>query len=143
MISDSCHSGSVARMSLMMPNMEKKPAPNRKVRFLNPSYFLKKDSALQAARRVENIRARSRIRDATVLFAGCRDDEYSYDGDFDGRCNGVFSYVALHTLRSLPADADYGTWYRNIKKYLPNVEYPQSPQLSGSSAQKKWKVLAE
>jgi len=113
------------------------------VRFLNPSYFLQNDSALQAARRVENIGARSRIRDATVLFAGCRDDEYSYDGDFKGRCNGVFSYVAINALRSLPADADYGTWYRNIKKYLPNVEYPQSPQLSGSSAQKKWKVLAE
>lgn len=54
MISDSCHSGSVARMSLMMPNMEKKPAPNRKVRFLSLSYFLYNDSALQAARRVES-----------------------------------------------------------------------------------------
>jgi metacaspase-1 len=130
-------------MSLMMPNMDKKPARNRKVRFLNPSYFLKKDSALQAARRVENIRATSRIRDATVLFAGCRDDEYSYDGDFEGRSNGVFSCVAINALRSLPAKADYVTWYRNIKKFLPNVEYPQSPQLSCSSAQKKWKVLAE
>jgi hypothetical protein len=143
MISDSCHSGSVAKMSLIMPAMVKEPARIRKVRFLNPSYFLKTDKAIQSAKRVEKTGGNGRIRDAVVLFAGCRDNQYSYDADFNDRPNGAFTYVALNTLRSLSPGADYLTWYKEIKKYLPNVQYPQSPQLSCSSAQRKWKVLAE
>jgi uncharacterized caspase-like protein len=143
MISDSCHSGSVAKMSLEMPNIVKKPAQIRKVRFLNPSYYLKNDRAIQAAKRVENTKAKGPIRDAVVLLAACKDDEYSYDAEFNGRPNGAFTYAALNTLRSLSADADYLAWYKEIRKCLPNVQYPQSPALSCSAAQRKWKVFAE
>ena len=145
MISDSCHSGTVTRARTIMPGAESDPWKFQKIRYLAPEMYLKDDiDRLKRARLVENIQARGKIRAASLLLAGCKDDEYSYDAWFNGRPNGAFTYAALQTLKSLPNDASYRKWYEEIRKILPHVNYPQTPQLSGSWQQRvKWRVFEE
>jgi len=144
LISDSCHSGSVARMaggSLVEGDAWK----FQKVKFLPPAIPLLDDvKMLAAARAVEHVKAKSKIRAAAVLLSGCQDSEYSYDAWFSGRPNGAFTHVALWCLKQLPAGATYRDWMKTIRQHLPHAYYPQTPQLSGSYEQKaKWKVLEE
>lgn len=133
-ISDSCHSGTVARLAPPLG------ASTDKVRFLPPSVFLAPDEAARASR-IPRVAA-GRPRNAALLMSGCRDFEYSYDADFGGRPNGAFTYVALATLRDLPAGATYRDWAAAIAKRLPSRDYPQTPGLDGSSTQRRWAALA-
>ena len=66
-------------------------------------------------------------------MSGCQDTEYSYDAWFQGRPNGAFTFVALRALKSLPTKATYRDWYNAIRKMLPSQQYPQSPNLYGST----------
>ena len=144
-ISDSCHSGSVSRASRFMPDTQDDTWKFPKIRYLAPEIFLKNNpDLLHRARTVEHVRSRKHIRAATVLFAGCKDTEYSYDAWFNGKANGAFTYAALQTLDTLDTDASYQDWYKAIRKLLPHVQYPQTPQIHASRYQKtKWKVFTE
>ena len=79
---------------------------------------------------------------AGLLLSGCQDTESSIDAFINNRSNGAFTYMALRELRKLPATATYTEWFRRIRKNLPSQEFPQSPNLFGSSAMKRWKVFA-
>lgn len=133
MISDSCHSGSVARFALST----RRDAD--KVKFLPPAVFLSPEEAARAAR-IPRVSA-GRPRHAALLMSGCADIEFSYDAHFGGRPNGAFTYFALRALSSLPAGASYREWSARIAEALPSQDYPQTPSLSGSSAQRAWTVL--
>ena len=143
-ISDSCHSGSVAKFAPITtpPTTKGAGAPQRKVRFLPPQVFLsaRKVAALGLGRSVHKAGAPGRY--ASLLLAGCQDTEYSYDAYFQGRPNGAFSFVALRELQKVPASSRYRDWYKAIRKALPSQQYPQTPNLFGSSSMKAWKVLA-
>lgn len=145
MISDSCHSGSVAKARSFMPGVENDPWNFQKIRYLAPEFYMKDDEKrLRKARLVEKVRSKGKIRAASVLLSGCRDEEYSYDAWFNGRANGAFTYVALQTLKNLEDEATYRDWYRAIREILPHVNYPQTPQLSGSWRQRAlWRVFEE
>jgi hypothetical protein len=142
-ISDSCHSGTVARFAPITtpPTVKGRNAPQRKVRFLPPATFL-------SSRKVAKLGIRRAIRAsnppgryAALLMAGCQDTEYSYDAYFQGRPNGAFSFVAIRELARLPATATYKTWFEAIRRRLPSQQYPQSPNLFGSKTMKTWKVF--
>ncbi|MBK7296848.1 MAG: caspase family protein [Flavobacteriales bacterium] len=75
-------------------------------------------------------------------MSGCQDHEYSYDAWFNGRPNGAFTFVALKTLKTLPAGSNYTAWYKAIRTALPSRQYAQTPNLYGDSPSKRWKVLA-
>ena len=135
LISDSCHSGSVSRFA---PVTEEADTQQR-VRFLPPETFLPEEEQRVAARVGRPIV--SRRRHAAVLMAGCQDTEFSYDANFGGRPNGAFSYWAIKTLGQLPNNATYRDWYRKIREHLPSQQYPQTPNLQGSSRQRDWKPL--
>lgn len=143
MISDSCHSGTVSRFApILTPASTKgRRAPRRLVRFLPPSVFLAKKEAAKLGmfRAVRSSNPPGRY--AALLMAGCQDTEYSYDACFGGRANGAFTYVALTALRSLPASASFSQWFKAIRKVLPSQQYPQRPNLYGSSSMKAWKVF--
>ena len=138
MISDSCHSGTVARFA---PGTTPSAVPGRsegerRVRFLPPASFL-------ATPGLERLGARHAVRNraapgrhAALTLAGCRDAEFSYDACFNGRANGAFTYVALDVLKGLPAGATYRQWYDAIRRRLPSSEYPQTPSLYGPRARK-------
>jgi metacaspase-1 len=133
MISDSCHSGTVARYA---PSTR---ADADTVRFLPPGVFLPPETARRAARMPRV--AAGRPRHAALLMSGCTDLEYSYDAHFDGRPHGAFTYFALKALRELPATATYREWSAAIAQSLPSQDYPQTPGLDGSSTQRRWPVL--
>jgi len=143
MISDSCHSGTVARFApiLTPPTMPGRAAPRRLVRFLPPAVFLSRREAAKLGIGRALRRSSPPGRYAALLLAGCQDTEYSYDAWFAGRPNGAFTYVALQTLKSLPARASYQSWYKAIRRMLPSQQYPQTPNLFGSSRMKRWRVL--
>ncbi len=144
-LSDSCHSGTVSRACNVMPGAEGDSWVFPKIRFLAPEFYIKDNQTLlRRARQVATFKANGKIRAATVLLSGCKDEEYSYDAWFNGRANGAFTYVALQALKNLPDTASYRDWYRAIRNTLPHVNYPQTPQLSGSWRQRaKWCVFVE
>ncbi|MFC5005747.1 caspase domain-containing protein [Dactylosporangium cerinum] len=135
LISDSCHSGTLTRLSRPLGD------DRCSSRFLAPSTFLPPSAGVAAglaARRA----ARSRPRSAALLLSACRDTEYSYDATFAGRPNGAFTYVALTALAELPPGATYRDWLRAIRAQLPSQNYPQTPALQASPAQLAWPLLA-
>ncbi len=145
MISDSCHSGTVSKFApISTPAaMAGARALRRRVRFLPPEAFL---SARAVARLGKGIRGMHRSdppgRHASLLMAGCQDTEYSYDAYFNGRPNGAFSYVAMRALKNTPANATYRQWFDKVKKGLPSQQYPQTPNLYGTSRMKRWRLFA-
>lgn len=139
-ISDSCHSGSVARMAPMLGT----EGPVRKMRFLPPSVFLS-EAQLAKLGKVDAKRFRSASppgRYAGLLMAGCQDSQVSFDAEFAAKPNGAFSYVALETLKKLKASATYADWFKEIQKKLPSEDYAQTPNLFGATSMKKWKVFS-
>lgn len=144
MISDSCHSGTVAKFAPITTPGTTRAAhpPQRLVRFLPPQTFLdKKDYAsLGAKRAIQKSSPPGRY--AALLMSGCQDTEYSYDAWFQGRPNGAFTFVALRELKALPKSATYKDWHDRVRKVLPSQQYPQSPNLYGSSVMKHWKVFS-
>jgi metacaspase-1 len=137
MIADSCHSGTVSRVAPRPPCGTREP----KARFMPPGKFLMADA--HAAPRARRMRrpARARTMEGALLLAGCQDAEYSYDAWFGERANGAFTHAALKTLAKLPPAATYADWYKAIRAELPSKDYPQTPNLYGTAAQKKWPVL--
>ena len=144
MISDSCHSGTQTRFAPIQtpPTISGSNAPQRKVRFLPPRVFLSARSASKLGNRRALRPSSPPGRYASLLMSGCQDTEYSYDAYFRDRPNGAFSFVALYCLESLPANATYTQWHRAIRSMLPSQQYPQSPNLFGSSSMRRWKALA-
>lgn len=135
-ISDSCHSGSLLKVA--PPPAESTGA---KIRFLGPESFLTADQ-LQIARSRASRRPLGAPRTfGGVLLSGCQDTEYSYDASFNNRPNGAFTYFALKVLLTLKPDATYRDWFREIRESLPNRMHPQTPNLQGTSSQRKWKVF--
>jgi hypothetical protein len=143
MISDSCHSGTVAKFApIVTPaTIKGRRPPQRKVRFLPPTVFLTRREAAKLGVRRAFRSSSPPGRYAALLLSGCQDTEYSYDAWFQGRPNGAFTFVALLTLKRLPANANYVSWHKAIRNILPSQQYPQSPNLYGSSIMKRWKVL--
>lgn len=143
-ISDSCHSGSVARFApiLTPPSTTGKFAPQRKVRFLPPSVFLSKKELGKIEPTARHRAIIAPVSHAALLMAGCQDTEYSFDAYFKGRPNGAFTFVAIGELAKLPENATYNDWFKAIRTVLPSQQYPQAPNLFGTTSMKKWKVLA-
>jgi uncharacterized caspase-like protein len=143
-VSDSCHSGSVARFAPVTtpPPVSGNVRLRRMVKFLPPATFLPRRVVARLGVTRALRRSSAPGRHAGLLLAGCQDAEYSYDAYFRGRANGAFTYVALRALRRLRAAATYGDWYRAIRASLPSRQYPQTPNLYGTAAMKRWRVFA-
>ncbi len=142
-ISDSCHSGTVARFNAIStpPTVGGANAPQRKVRFLPPQAFLSPRKVASLGLRRATRTSSPPGRHAALLMAGCQDSEYSYDAYFQGRPNGAFTYVAVRALAKLKPKATYAAWHALIRMVLPSQQYPQQPNLFGTTAMKRWRVL--
>jgi hypothetical protein len=142
MVSDSCHSGTVARFAPIRtpPTVASGRAPRRTVRFLPPLAFLSGRAA--AGMTLRRRASATPPRFGGLLLAGCQDSEYSYDAFFRGRPNGAFTFVALSALKRLPLTATYQRWFDAIRRLLPSRQYPQSPNLYGAAAVRGERVFA-
>jgi hypothetical protein len=133
-ISDSCHSGTVAKFAAdPLASTSRMP----KIRLLPPLEFVK-DASLREriplAMRAPVSYAKAEKYPA-LLLSGCKDVEFSYDADFNGRPNGAMTRVALEALKKKPKTPQ--DWYTEIRKRLPSQMYPQTPQLFGGTHAKK------
>ncbi len=127
-LSDSCHSGTVSRMVNLRRTPPGAPQPLATAKFLSPAEFL---DDLPTARAVEmEQKAAGVSRKTASLISGCSDLEFSYDSSFNGRSNGAFTRAAIDAFR--PGISLKG-WYDEIRRILPNAQYPQAPQLTSSS----------
>lgn len=122
-ISDSCFSGSVTRLA------GEKAIP----RFMPPTV----STAGRVARRSFLLPEADM---PEILLTGCSDSEYSYDAEFDGRPNGAMTALALRVIRQNP-NATYREFHAGLRALLPSNDYPQSPQLEGSDANKDRKLF--
>jgi hypothetical protein len=75
-----------------------------------------------------------------ILISGCSDSEYSYDAEFDGRPNGAMSAYAIQVIKQNP-NLTYREFHDGLRTLLPSEDYPQSPQLEGSEANKDRKLF--
>jgi hypothetical protein len=129
-LSDSCHSGSVNRF-FNLETEQYDPTP----RFLSPVYLGQVDA--EESWNVE--RRRFLGGNAGILVSGCKDDEYSYDAWFgeNNRPNGAFTRAAINAFDE---GLTYPQWRARID--LPNNQFDQSPQLSGTAYQlRMWEAL--
>ncbi len=122
-ISDSCFSGSVTRIA------EEKGIP----RFVFPPEPIKSTVAKRSFLLPEADMPE-------ILISGCSDSEYSYDAEFDGRPNGAMSALAIRVIKQNPS-ATYREFFTALRALLPSDDYPQSPQLEGSDANKDRKLF--
>lgn len=122
-ISDSCFSGSVTRIA------GEKAIP----RFVPPTV----STAGRLARRSFLLPETDM---PEILVTGCSDSEYSYDAEFDGRPNGAMTALALRVIQQNP-NATYREFYAGLRALLPSQDYPQTPQLEGSDANKDRKLF--
>jgi hypothetical protein len=139
MISDSCFSGTVTRMQ---------PAEGRtpRIRFLPPAFFIGDAKAERLARELpttvvgptRSVAVEREVPHA-LLLAAADDSQYAYDAYFGTRPNGAYTRAAIDTFKK---GMTYNQWHAAIRKKLPSVAYPQTPQLLGTPAQRRRKVFA-
>lgn len=122
-ISDSCFSGSVTRIAA------EKAIP----RFVPPTV----STAGRTARRSFLL---PEAQMPEILITGCSDSEYSYDAEINGRPNGAMTAMALGIIQQNP-DVTYREFHASLRTVLPSQDYPQSPQLEGSDANKDRKIF--
>ena len=74
-----------------------------------------------------------------ILISGCTDSEYSYDAEINGRWNGAMTAHAISVMRD---GQTYAEFYEKLREHLPSDDYPQTPQLEGTEANKTRQVFA-
>ena len=128
LVSDSCHSGSVARAFSMPYQGKPRFVPYAYLRnFVKPDWQLVPPLPEKAFDSADE-----KVPWPCLLLSGCMDNEYSYDAMIDGRPTGAFSYWALRILKGLPENATYQQWHWAIRQKLPSIHHPQTPNLLGS-----------
>lgn len=150
LISDSCHSGTVIRAAAADPD-----ADAARPRFMPMGAWLPESKLPRAAngQPATQVAVTSTLSPwagaisqagGDLLIAGCAEgpNNYSYDAQIAGRPNGAFTYYALKALKKMTASSTYADWHAEIRKSLPSASYPQTPQLFGSKAARKYKVFA-
>ena len=124
-VSDSCYSGTVTRVvedeshyakPRFVPVLGYSPLIPVKTRFLAEAEMLE------------------------LLLAGCSDSELSYDAYINDRYNGAMSRYAIDAVRA-NREATFNDFYTSLRQALPSNDYPQTPQLEGSDANKSRKLF--
>ncbi|MDF1550031.1 MAG: caspase family protein [Bacteroidales bacterium] len=125
-IADSCFSGTVTKALAL------KAAKRRFVKTdtIPPTAVLKNRFLAKATE--ENM--------LEILISGCSDKEYSYDAFINGRWNGAMTAFATSIIKP---EQTYNEFYSKLREKLPSEEYPQTPQLEGSEANKNKLVFTE
>ncbi len=72
-----------------------------------------------------------------ILLTGCRDNEFSYDGNFGGTFHGALSYHALEVIAKAKYKLTYEQLHRRVGMKLTKANINQHPQLEGKADYKK------
>ena len=113
-LSDSCHSGTVAKAAVPPPRGAK-VMPIDLVRTVHEQNSSLYDPILaQPAVPLEEIRAR------LVLISGCQDNQYSMDGPY----NGAFTWALLRAWNDGTFKGNYRTLHSAVQAALPETQSP-------------------
>lgn len=141
-IADSCFSGNVAKAATTTwigPRTNSTRAAYAAPKFLPPARIPADAWVLGRHLRAGTAKPEGVDRDeAWMTVSACRDFEVSYDAEIDGRACGAFSNAAT---KAYPGCRSYMDWMRRIRLVLPNWQYPQTPNLTGSRAARWRKAL--
>jgi hypothetical protein len=121
-ISDSCFSGTVTRALITDSS--------------KPRYIKTHDIPTTAKLKKRLLEEEEMIE---ILLSGCSNTEYSYDAYLNGRWNGALTSYATSVIRK---GQTYKEFYQQVRELLPSGQYPQTPQLEGSEANKNRVVFA-
>jgi hypothetical protein len=122
-ISDSCHSGSVIKMHQLNKMYELKTKPvskNMPINVCQKTYLsnMKFYDKLQADYKPIDL---NNIHASVKLISGCRDDEYSYDGDTNGQFTG--------SLREVWANGKFNGHYPTFLEEISANLSAQHPEI--------------
>lgn len=129
-ISDSCFSGTVTRAFLAAMNDDS---------FYSKARYMPPQDDMEAIRLMgmPTVKPFAYPEEGMnhILISGTDDKSYSYDANIGGQPCGAFSYYAIQILKNNPK-ITYADFYKKLRESLPSSQYPQSPQLEGSVANK-------
>jgi hypothetical protein len=141
MISDSCHSGSVARARLDEAIPGYRTRDQRRVRFLNPALVRRTRLVPNVRRTKPSGRIGTIAAERYVLISGCRDDEYSYDAKIGGTFHGAMTYHAIKAIRAARYRITPAGLGRELNRRLPAAGFDQHPQVSGQAAARRRQIF--
>src|SRR5262245_1981687 len=123
-ISDSCHSGDLARGRAKVDAVPRYLPPPPQIMAQIDALLLRGATKRSLHGVVERLKG--------VLIAGCQSHETSADAIFDGRYNGALSYYLLQALRRNEARSeDIETVLQGVRDALSQNGYTQHPELRG------------
>ena len=76
-----------------------------------------------------------------ILLSGCKDVEFSYDGNFGGTFHGALTYQALEVIRQAKYRITYEQLHRRVNLRLRKANINQHPQLEGKLTFKKAQIF--
>lgn len=117
-ISDSCHSGTMARL-VGSPSMQATLQSGVRVvpHDVATRTFLQNRDALREQK--ASARARRRIQASLLAFGACQDNQVAYDG----AVNGAFTGALLSAVRQYP-EACPGTLIKRVRQLMPPSQSP-------------------
>lgn len=124
-LSDSCHSGTVTRMSRRGDMMTLPLAEQHVARAMPPSVALRTYHANQQMydeilRNPALKQSRETIKASVLLIAGCMDNQTSSDGDF----NGLFTATLLRVWNTGKFKGNYKRFWKQIVRNMPSDQTP-------------------
>ena len=132
-ISDSCFSGNLTRDFQQIHEIDYSRAKNCQPHKLPVIHSVKKQKKM-----FKGFDDQEQMNH--ILLSGCRENETSADGCFNGIYEGAFSHYAMEVLKN-NKNLTVGEFYEMLRVYLPNSLYYQHPQLECSSINKTKKIF--
>ena len=138
-ILDSCHSGHGLKNPL--PNNYKNrylyPPPSKMLR--HGHIELNDDLSYLTSRTAKNLAARTKPFLVTrlnpgdaVLISGCKDNQYSADGEFNNIYHGALTFYLAQTLKESNWNIGYSDLVTKLNEKMDENCFDQDPQLEGS-----------
>ena len=143
MLSDSCHSGSVARNIMARSGVSFDALPRAarsahealvpggaslagfdRIRLAPPdktlAAYMKNESMYRSLQAAASGAEQGPCAAGVILISGCQDNEVSWDGS----ANGLFTQTLKLVWNKGAFDGDYGSFHRSIKQYLVGRQSP-------------------
>lgn len=76
-----------------------------------------------------------------TLWAGCRDNQLSYEADIEGVRRGIFTYNLCQILRKRNGQIEREKLYKLLNAAIQRSGYPQNPQLETSKPELRDKLF--
>jgi hypothetical protein len=119
MLSDSCHSGSVAKA---VEEETKEPGPAMRVlpQDVQAATYRRNRAAYDAIQANNPSAETGQVTASVVLISGCQDNQVSYDG----KVNGLFTEKVLQTWRDGAYRAPLIQFHKDVVKKMPRYQTP-------------------